>query len=504
MVTMFRDESSTFVPQNIGILLTLLFFTYVLLSALFFTFLVRYLTGNVVSDRVPTVVSIVALTVASLPIGLVPIDVFIVGYMKNSSGQFQPWAIDSRDRHDFSTTLLCAYYASYIATLFTTFVIIPLAYFFHKTETASSGRSRQNILPALCYTGLCIMILIILLSIGGVVPTREFPTPNSTLEEQFHIMLDDLKTSELEDMFSFALSAIRIVGLALITTYVGIGMVLGPINHIRGYPDPRTELAGVRNRRTGIQIEISSIQQNRIVISALTCILRAMFSWGEHVGYLMPNVKVLNPLDRLSLFIQRVFPLDFILLIFLVTFLILAATSGFQKVGLGIPWIKTYKIKPWKTKSRSLLVFTANLILILLSVDILLLNLLPQYTTFSSQRYIACAENKTLQYPLLPTPLPDSAKEEKVHSLSHSSPKDDCDESLVLPCDWTAPEGQCVMTRISVLWARVCYKTWYFGAMFYCITWIFLVVVVLEGCIATFRPSRRSNSAMILPDLESS
>jgi hypothetical protein len=39
------------------------------------------------------------------------------------------------------------------------------------------------------------MILIILLSIGGVVPTREFPTPNSTLEEQFHIMLDDLKTS---------------------------------------------------------------------------------------------------------------------------------------------------------------------------------------------------------------------------------------------------------------------------------------------------------------------
>jgi hypothetical protein len=32
MATMFRDESSTFVPQNIGILLTLLFFTYVLVS----------------------------------------------------------------------------------------------------------------------------------------------------------------------------------------------------------------------------------------------------------------------------------------------------------------------------------------------------------------------------------------------------------------------------------------------------------------------------------------
>ena len=59
------------------------------------------------------------------------------------------------------------------------------------------------------------------------------------------------------------------VGIALITTYVGIGMVLGPINHIRGYPDPRTELAGVRNRRTGIQVEISTIQQNRLVYTSM-------------------------------------------------------------------------------------------------------------------------------------------------------------------------------------------------------------------------------------------
>lgn len=29
-------------------------------------------------------------------------------------------------------------------------------------------------------------------------------------------------------------------------------------------------------------------------------------------------------------------------------------------------------------------------------------------------------------------------------------------------------------------------QTWYFGAIFYCITWIFKVVVVLEGCIAAF------------------
>ena len=112
--------------------------------------------------------------------------------------------------------------ASYIVTLFITFVIIPLAYFFHKTETASSGRyiylyeshlvvffnfykcestifdwwwrSQQNILPALCYTSLFAMILAGLLGIGYIVPTRDLPAPNSTLEEQFRNQLEDLKT----------------------------------------------------------------------------------------------------------------------------------------------------------------------------------------------------------------------------------------------------------------------------------------------------------------------
>ena len=66
---------------------------------------------------------------------------------------------------------------------------------------------------------------------------------------------------------------IRIVGIALVTTYVAVGMVVGPIGHIRGFPDPKVELAEVRIRRAGIGIEISTIQQNRLVRNniSLTC-----------------------------------------------------------------------------------------------------------------------------------------------------------------------------------------------------------------------------------------
>lgn len=81
-------------------------------------------------------------------------------------------------------------------------------------------------------------------------------------------------------MFSFALSIIRIVGITLITAYVGVGMVLGPITHIRGYPDPRTELACVRNRRIGIEREISDIQQTRVVI---TLIIAYNYRWHNSV-----------------------------------------------------------------------------------------------------------------------------------------------------------------------------------------------------------------------------
>lgn len=161
---------------------------------------------------------------------------------------------------------------------------------------------------------------------------------------------------------------------------------------------------------------------------------------------------------------------------------------------------QAYHIKPWKTKSRSLLVVTANLVLILFSLDVLLLALLPQYATFSSQKYAVCDGNASFPYPPLPTPLPDSTAIGEDSGVPMSTSLDDeCQKTLILPCDWNAPEGQCIMTRIAVLWTRVSYKTWYFGAAYYCITWIFLAFVVLEGCIATFRPSHTATSERTRP-----
>ena len=130
-------ETANYLPQYIGALISLTFFIYVLvcifncfpflklnllidggfiaqLAATFFIFLVRYLTGSVTPSNLgPTVVSVITLTVASLPSGLIPIDVFIVGYMKNSSGHFQQWASEAV-RQDVVDTILYTYYGSFL------------------------------------------------------------------------------------------------------------------------------------------------------------------------------------------------------------------------------------------------------------------------------------------------------------------------------------------------------------------------------------------------------
>ena len=126
--------------------------------------------------------------------------------------------------------------------------------------------------------------------------------------------------------------------------------------------------------------------------------------------------------------------------------------------------------------------------MILFTFDMFFLLLLPQYMSYSSQHYITCSSNSSFYPETIPTPLPDIITSDKQQSLI--SLPDKCDEMLT-PCDWNAPEGECVMTRIAVLWSRSSYKIWYFSSIFYWVSWLFLAVVIIEACIAVFRPSFR-------------
>ena len=58
----------------------------------------------------PKAASVTALVLASVPTALIPVDVFIVSYMKDSTGQFRSWAQDPHVRQDVQNTVLYSYY----------------------------------------------------------------------------------------------------------------------------------------------------------------------------------------------------------------------------------------------------------------------------------------------------------------------------------------------------------------------------------------------------------
>ena len=82
----------------------------------FFTSIVRYLVGPLKpSSWVPEVICIVILTIASLPSGLVSINAFVIGSMKNSTGYFHPWASGPQVQSDISTIFISVYYGNLIS-----------------------------------------------------------------------------------------------------------------------------------------------------------------------------------------------------------------------------------------------------------------------------------------------------------------------------------------------------------------------------------------------------
>ena len=65
-----------------------------------------------------------------------------------------------------------------------------------------------------------------------------------------------------------------------------------------------------------------------------------MYSMGVEFGYLMPSVYLPNPLDQFLVLLQKLFPFDLAVVTTLIAAITLATASGFQHLGIGIPWVK--------------------------------------------------------------------------------------------------------------------------------------------------------------------
>ena len=62
---------------------------------------------------------------------LVPLDVFVVSYMKNADGSFKEWAADKAYRDVVTGRLMTSYCVVYAVVFAMTFLVLPLAFFYN-------------------------------------------------------------------------------------------------------------------------------------------------------------------------------------------------------------------------------------------------------------------------------------------------------------------------------------------------------------------------------------
>eukprot|EP00058_Branchiostoma_floridae_P008074 XP_002593562.1 hypothetical protein BRAFLDRAFT_88503 [Branchiostoma floridae] len=484
------------------------------LAFLFSWFYIRYYQSRHDSEVSSTLTAIAALAITLLTSALVPVDIFLVSYMKTPDGHFKvglhTWTHVSvlvqilvqrfNFRYRCGPTLYIASTSLYCAVMVFAFLLIPFMYFFYE-EKDEDSTCRSRCCAALKFTVAFIIVAAILLLIGALAPLSAPPAKNSTDWERLHFLFNELGSNHGEDAISFAISSLTLLGMLALITYTAYGMTALPFTWIKGVRaakrerlevcEDREDLEERRNRlhvkyQDGRRMtnrdrkEMDELDEKlhllrrreRHLLSAerswlnkcfivcrpfqmvfgivfillaliifvsllLSCIDRILHGLGYKMGYALPKPQLPNPVDIVMVNTQKVFPLDYILISAIIMYWVFCSMAGIKQMGIWFFWIRMYKIRVQRTRPQALLFMCMILMLIVLTNNIMLYTLSPQYVTFGSQHY------------------------------------------------W------CTMTRMSTLTTRFFYKVWFFGACYYWGTWGFLGIFVL-GFIVSIVKGRRS------------
>ncbi|XP_013380006.1 probable lysosomal cobalamin transporter [Lingula anatina] len=498
----------------------------VLLTLIFSALYIRLHRSKTDSERSSTITSVLAVAVALLTSALVPVDIFLVAFMKDPDGKFKEWAESNVTRQEVETSVLYTYYTMYALITFFLFFALPFVYFYYE-EKEDENPGKKRFCSAFLYTLVFLFIAGVLLLVGAFAPVKTAPDANLTEWKRLEFLFKDLATNDGEDALSFLICSLTLIGLLGLMIYTAYGMTAWPVNLIRGTRGASTELSEVSMNRARRSDQIEAIrnkygagrrisardrrqiesledeehllerQERHLQAEANNCcskclkILRplemiagivfflvalliflsllltnidkAMHSYGWRMGYALPHRTLPNPLDIVLVFSQQVFPLDYILMAGVIMYFFFCSMAGIHDIGIWFFWIKMYKIRPRKTRPQGLLMMCFLLMLIVLATNVIIYELTPQYSMYGSQHYVANSTKVTM-------------------------------------CSTSAPEGDCVMTRFTTLLTRFFYKVWFFGACYYWAGWVFLAVIPLSFVISLCRRRKSSINGQVEED----
>jgi LMBR1 domain-containing protein 1 len=485
-------------------------FVVVLVLVFIFSFIyIRCYQSHTDKELCSTLTAIAGLVVALLTCALVPVDIFLASFMKTGDGRFKEWAVDEKSRNSIENSVMIAYYVLYGCMMLFIFAILPFAYFYYE-EGDDETTPKTRCCISLKYSAVFLLIAAVLFIIGAFVPFHGHPSSNnSTNVTVWEEILSEIGNDRGETALSFMISALAVVGVFLLVVYTASGMSSWPFELFKGHnvssneyqevdqQSPTGTHASRRMQRPWSRPNGQHVQHHRhrhrcwrrcmfllrpfdillgVVLSLLALLViltlllsnidKLLHSSGAHMGYIMTESKLPNPVDISLVFLQKVFPLDYILMSALVMFLFFCSMTGIRNLGVWFCWIRMYRIRVQHTKPQALLFLCFLLMLIVLALNILVYQLAPQYMTYGSQLYAT-------------------------NSTSVNTTMTAVETTTVQTCNVQAPRSECVSTRVSVMLYRIFYKFWFFGAIYYWAMWAFLLVFAMALILAVIR--KRSN-----------
>ncbi|KAJ7421915.1 putative lysosomal cobalamin transporter [Pitangus sulphuratus] len=414
------------------------------------------------SEVISTITAIFALAVALITSALLPVDIFLVSYMKNQNGTFKVWA-DANVSRQIEDTVLYGYYTLYSIILFCVFLWIPFVYFYYEEKEDDDGNTCLQVKTALKYTLGFITICAVLLLIGAFVPLDIPNKKNSTEWEKVKLLFEEFGSSHGLTALSFSISSLTVIGMLAAITYTAYGMSALPLNLIKGTTSAAYERLENTEGIEEVEQHLLRIKSKIVwgvffIIVALLFTVslflsnldKALHSAGFDSGFIILGTNLTNPLNMLLPVLQRVFPLDYILITTIVMYFIFTSMAGIRNMGIWFFWIRLYKIRRGKTRPQALLFLCMILLLIVLHTSYMIYSLAPQYVMYGSQKYLV-QSNQTID-----------GQPRNVTFVS----KD---------CDADAPEDQCTVTRTYLF----LHKFWFFSAAYYFGNWAFIAVFLI-------------------------
>uniref|UniRef100_A0A8L0DTR4 Lysosomal cobalamin transport escort protein LMBD1 n=1 Tax=Oncorhynchus mykiss TaxID=8022 RepID=A0A8L0DTR4_ONCMY len=418
------------------------------------------------SEVISTITAICALAIALITSALLPVDIFLVSYMKHPNGTYKEWAENNETRGQIEDTVLYAYYSLYSLLLFCVFLWIPFVYFYYEEKDDDNINKCSQVKNALKYTIGFIIVCAALLLIGAFVPLEAPPNQNGTQWEKMQYLFEELGNNHGVPALSFSISSLTLIGMLAVITYTAYGMSVLPLNLIKGTRsvvyerlENTEDIEEVEHQMENIKAKcedgrpLSSRDRRNLqefedkLQSVLFCSLdKALHSAGISSGFMVFGTNLTNPLNELLLTLQPVFPLDYVLITVITMYFVFTSMAGIRNLGIWFFWIRLYKIRPKRTRPQALLFLCMILLLIVLHTSFMIYSLAPQYVMYGSQNY-----------------------------LLQVTPGWNNTTWTTKTCDADAPQDECTVTR-SYLFLH---KFWFFSTIYYFGNWVFIGVFLI-------------------------